>query len=77
MPSFDEIYPNVPESFQPPADDDFEGVVYSNTRRDCVNCGEYTHWFDISWGVPLRICSPECRDALKLEYENRLHQRGC
>lgn len=77
MSKFDDIYASAIDSFQPPPEDGLEGIVYSLTRRDCAGCGQYTHWFDISYGVPIRTCGTECRDALQLDYQNSLDKRGC
>lgn len=69
MITYDDLFPNVPDDFEPMTNDN---VFKSSHAHDCWNCGRLTKWIDFSFET--HLCSPECSETKWNEYYAALRE---
>lgn len=65
MPTFEGIYPDVPEHFE---SREYPIMVKFAEYHECEICHRPTRWIEISFEA--YICSDECYDCIWKEYED-------
>lgn len=70
--TFDELYPDAPEGFQPPPLPHDDGVIKVGQSRACWNCETMTAYVDLDFET--HLCSEACRDVKWDEYFQALRR---